>query len=694
MKLAPLFQIVITISTFFSISTSYGQVEIEQEKELLRFANSSDEEISQLVKITDYYNDKSNRNKDSLKLYNDLLLKRLDVGVINETLINAQTRNLIVRYNTPFKEYEILARSLIKNLSALGLFEKEINERYYLALKAHNSGEVSSLDFYKESLEILRVYKAKVSDSFYCRWVSKFRAGIASNYEYLGMNERALEEVTIAIDEAEECGDTTGLLFVYKSASGIVGNISDDMGLIQGNHKDIEKTLVHFLEKTNSLAATRKDDFGSQALANYNLAFYYFKKDQYSSAIEYAFKSIEGEQIKWMPMQRYFSNLLLSNIHLKLEDQEKSFHYLQKSGAAAKEMKDERHDFLSSLDLATWYKKTEDYAKSYDLLLKMKDKVEGKKEFERQYLEERYQVAEALNLWQDAHDSYKNFTLISNELESESTTDRLAYLISENRNIQTQNDLAQLEKEHLNQSIQLRNITILALFGILLLFGILGLLYFRYKRSISLKEKEQRNIEDRLFRSQMNPHFIFNTLGSIQSFLLEKNKSKEAAYFMAKFAKLMRQILVQSQEGYIPFHEEIETLQNYLLLQQMRFENKFDWSININDESNTEGLYIPPLLLQPIVENAIEHGKVYTKDQGKIDIKFSKQKDLITVDIIDNGVGWSENEISFSDDRPRALTIIKKRLNHLSDQVGISLQLIVKPNLPTGTHIALSLPFE
>src|SRR5690606_11582282 len=126
-----------------------------------------------------------------------------------------------------------------------------------------------------------------------------------------------------------------------------------------------------------------------------------------------------------------------------------------------------------------------------------------------------------------------------------------------------------------------------------------------------------------LFRShlQMNPHFVFNCLGSISSFIVQ-NGTDSAIKYLSKFSKLMRLTLEYSKESLIPIDKEIEGLQNYLELEQLRFNNMFDFSIT-KDPNIEDDMAIPPLLLQPFVENAIIHGLVPKKEKGNINIYFA-----------------------------------------------------------------------
>ena len=128
----------------------------------------------------------------------------------------------------------------------------------------------------------------------------------------------------------------------------------------------------------------------------------------------------------------------------------------------------------------------------------------------------------------------------------------------------------------------------------------------------------------------MNPHFIFNPLCAVQDFILS-GKSQKANTFLTKIAKLMRNILENSREEFIPLEKEIETIKLYLDLQQLRFENEFEYDITIDNRIDPENISIPPMLTQPCVENSVEHGLLPLKGKGNLKINYSLNLSLIQI---------------------------------------------------------------
>lgn len=181
-------------------------------------------------------------------------------------------------------------------------------------------------------------------------------------------------------------------------------------------------------------------------------------------------------------------------------------------------------------------------------------------------------------------------------------------------------------------------------FIIIMIFAGMITLYLIYRliiRRIRNKEKIKRQIQNLRFEAlsaQMNPHFMFNSLNSIQNFIMN-NDRKSSTRYLSKFAKLMRNTLEHSKLKHITLSEEIETLSLYLELESLRFDHLIKYTINISDELNPNRIIFPALLIQPMVENAILHGLRPRKTGGKIDVFFERKDSSLIISVSDDGVG-------------------------------------------------------
>jgi len=153
-------------------------------------------------------------------------------------------------------------------------------------------------------------------------------------------------------------------------------------------------------------------------------------------------------------------------------------------------------------------------------------------------------------------------------------------------------------------------------------------------------EKKLANVEMSALLAQMNPHFLFNSLNSIDSYII-RNESKKASEYLNNFARLMRLILQNSRSNYISLKDELEALDLYLQMESLRFKNKFSYSINVDENIDSAATVIPPMLIQPYVENAIWHGLMHKSngEEGKVEIQLTKKDDNLLCVVNDNGIG-------------------------------------------------------
>jgi len=167
----------------------------------------------------------------------------------------------------------------------------------------------------------------------------------------------------------------------------------------------------------------------------------------------------------------------------------------------------------------------------------------------------------------------------------------------------------------------------------------------------------------------MNPHFIFNSLSSIQNFIVTEKPDK-ASIYLSKFSKLFRNILDNSVEEFVTLEKEISTIENYLELQKVRYAGKFDYRIDIANEIDAETMQIPPMLAQPFIENAIEHGIKHRETPGHINIRFSLKDRTLIFEVEDDGIGRQKaREIEIAQDpghRSMSTSLTRERLANLN----------------------------
>ncbi len=223
--------------------------------------------------------------------------------------------------------------------------------------------------------------------------------------------------------------------------------------------------------------------------------------------------------------------------------------------------------------------------------------------------------------------------------------------------------------------------------GSLLVF-IMGLFY--YSRNKKLKfDKHTLQMQQRLLRSQMNPHFTFNTLYSIQNTI--KSKPLEAQQHIVKFSRLLRLILENSTNNYVQFSKEIEALKKYMDLQLIRFPAKFKYIFTYNNLDEEDLIFIPPMLLQPFIENSIEHGFANLDYMGKINLEFTLTNNLIHCKISDNGVGIGEKKTQLKDSLSTKLIS-----DYLKKETKKEISIVDKKNVSSdsGIIVTLVIPYK
>ena len=240
-----------------------------------------------------------------------------------------------------------------------------------------------------------------------------------------------------------------------------------------------------------------------------------------------------------------------------------------------------------------------------------------------------------------------------------------------------------------------KNNWLIGLSGLLLLI-LLGV-YFYYrnnkqKQAITVLEKDQ--MKQKLLVTQMNPHFIFNSIENIQGLIYDK-KDDEAVNYLDKFSALTRQILENSNENYISLTEEVAMITNYMAIQQLLYSNKFSYTISVEDIIDPETIFLPPMLTQPFIENAIKHGLSNKEQNGMIDIHFYLKESKLFFEVSDNGKGFDAVKKA-TNHKSLAMTITKERLigyTKNQDFVVHTDNIIDKDTKVVGAKVSFEIPY-
>lgn len=309
------------------------------------------------------------------------------------------------------------------------------------------------------------------------------------------------------------------------------------------------------------------------------------------------------------------------------------------------------------------------------------------------------QVAEAMAAAGDHAGAYKMQQHYS-ELAAQVLNDRKTRSISElETKYETAKKEAQIEslsQQAAIQHLQLRqrNQLLIISFVLVLLVGVVS--FFVIRERNAKKQRDQQELEHRFLRSQLNPHFLFNALLAIQNYML-KNTSQQAAIYLSKFSRLMREILESSRQKYVTVSDEVDMLSHYLDIHKLRLQDRFEYEIKVSPSISPEVDTLPPMFVQPFVENAIEHGVSHLPSGGRIEICFEKSDEHIEIAVTDNGPGIQPQ--SSKGHESLGSTIIRDRMalfnTNLRNHIQLKMRNITDPNGEvTGTKVKLRVPFD
>jgi len=232
-------------------------------------------------------------------------------------------------------------------------------------------------------------------------------------------------------------------------------------------------------------------------------------------------------------------------------------------------------------------------------------------------------------------------------------------------------------------------------FGSILFTVLIGLWIYRIRiRRVKAQEAAKRRIKEleiKAIRSQMNPHFIFNALNSIQS-LINGSQFKEANIYLSKFAVLLRGVLNNSEKSRISLSDELQAVELYCQLEQLRFEFKFE--ISIDPEVDCDLIEIPGMIIQPLAENAVVHGLSGKGDQGKLNVQVKRQNGNLCVCVSDNGVGLQTQKIDELSQKGFGLKLVEERINILNLDGKEARLTVENRNNANGTVATLIIPID
>lgn len=460
--------------------------------------------------------------------------------------------------------------------------------------------------------------------------------------------------------------------------------------------------------------------FGCLGVAYHNLGTYFNKTNQYDSSVFYSLKSIEvKEKINNLP--GIISSLQLKgNSELKLQDTSAAIETLIESIELARKSKRFKPNLIGSLlHLAYIYRAKGEIQRVvplWDEIEENKSIIKQRADLSNYYivkvslLESQKKYKEAFKTQKEEFsflDSLRNSNNLSiiSEMENKYETDRF----KQDKELAEIESIAAKEKTELarRNNLYITGFTFLILFLLLILisrFYVIRKQKIKLKRAynqLEINKKNELAVSNlKALQSQMNPHFIFNALNSVQDLVLLQDIRNSNKY-LGKFSDLIRKILLSSKEQFIPLAEEIEILSLYLDLEKLRFGD--DFIINFKaeiTESDMANIQLPAMFIQPYIENSIKHGLFHKEGEKKLRVHFYKENNYLNCIVEDNGVGQEKSKqfkeknlhlhTGFSTE---AINDRIRLLNETLDQkIGLETIDLVENGVATGTRVHLQFP--
>jgi tetratricopeptide (TPR) repeat protein/two-component sensor histidine kinase len=535
----------------------------------------------------------------------------------------------------------------------------------------------------------------------------KYR-GITHNFS--GNYDVAVNDLLKASSLYESLGDSTGLAHSYLN-----------LGISNMDLKNYDKALEYYQKSLDIYQAMGDEKRMGNALGN--IGIIYKEKNDYDQAIYYYNQSLQINEKNGFMFDARMDLNNLGVLYEEMGDFEKALELHQKSKEIADSLGLPFYILTSAFNLALVEYRLKNYTKSITALRKIVEAAEEKNYkaiLERSYkvLSDSYEATGNLAL---ALSSRKQYEIWKDSLMNENHLNQVAELQTKYETEKKEKQIVllaqakELQEKETQWQATLKKASLGGLFAVLLLGGLfIQVLTQRIKNQKLLTAKNEEikevnfkrqlsELEMKALRAQINPHFLFNCMNSINRMVLN-GETENASRYLTKFAKLVRQILENSELPTVSLENELAMLESYIQLEALRFKGKINYEIVLDESINPEDTYLPSMVLQPFVENAIWHGLMHkeTEDKGMITIAIKEDEDRLLCTIEDNGVGREMAQVlrekSVLKSKSMGMKITEERLRLLSKEQLAQLIRITDlkdaMNFALGTRVDISIPIS
>ena len=496
---------------------------------------------------------------------------------------------------------------------------REIMERY--ADMGNKDSSLVYLDSLKALIDTMPVSSPKRAS---------LSQNIATTYQWFGMFNTAIHYFQIAVNGQRQNGNFRGLGLAMANLGELYSESEDDNKALQ-----YSKKALNYLEDVNM----------PYIMTALNVATYFTSLKQYDSALFYLTKSEKRARLINDANNLLLIRLALAGIYLGQKKYDLARPLLEKSEVDLTKSGDRWNLTKTYISLADLDTSTQHYQQAKSSLLKGLQiaKEDKQQTLEVIILQNLAEVSAKMKNYETAFNYQKQYLVEKDSLTGQKTKASLADLEISYQTLEKEKMIKDLQAENNIKRLELINSSQTFYFylaGFITLLLISGIVFYQRSHRIKLKtEKMKAEQQTQVLRSQMNPHFIFNCLNSIENFIM-LNDQIQASDYLNKFSMLMRKILDSSRNEMLPIVKDMEALRLYVELEQLRFNNKFNYK-DFTDPVLVGGDYrVPSLLIQPYVENAILHGLANSENEDlTLTVTASLENDKIKFIIQDNGIG-------------------------------------------------------
>lgn len=512
-----------------------------------------------------------------------------------------------------------------------------------------------------------------------------------STYQEMSILKRRQGKYASAIENLDKALDLSKKVNNEKSVKSILLELS----LVLRRNKEYDKSLKYAYEVLDM--AKKDNDLETIIIVYTRLSSLYGSMKKYNLALQTALDGLKFT--KNSVNKDYWNAILYQNLAAQygnLQKYDSTIYYTNKTIELLKNKPGEEKTLVNSLlNLSLVHIRRSQFKKAEKRILEVvdiaqKNNLTDTKTRMYEFLSYNYELQ---GDFRKALVYYQRHKAINDSIFSVQKNKAINELQVKYETEKKEKEILDLSKTTEVQSLKLKNSRYL-IFGLILFLGLLILVFFlvvkNYRRRIKQRKTE---LQLYLLQRQMSPHFISNALSSIQHSIL-KDDRKVAYGFHSKFSSLIRNILTSSVQDEITLQDEIDMLKNYIEIENLRLDNSFSYTINVDPEINTEDTVIPIMLFQPHVENAIFHGLVPSdQEQKELEINIHKENGHLACSIKDNGVGIHKSEKNTSQNSDsHALNIFKERIQLFRNKISYSISDISEQEKnKTGTLVSIQI---